>query len=252
MRRQRPSWSTASWFEMIVAAHQLHYLPWLRYFHKMAGCDTFVILDNIQFNKNGWQNRNKIKTPAGESILTVPVRHRFQQLLSEVEIDSQQAWQRKHWKSIEGAYRKAPFFKEHEPFFRKVYEKKWQRLNDLNHEMLTYLLKALGIRTPILRSSELPLKGEATERLISLCKAVGARAYLTGAYAAEVYLDSERFKREGIELAFQEWKSPEYLQLYPEAGHLPDLSIIDLLFNCGPRSLAILSEGSGVKSQGAR
>ena len=226
---------------MIVAAHQLHYLPWLRYFHKIAGCDAFVILDNIQFNKNGWQNRNKIKTPAGESVLTVPVRHRFQQLLSEVEIDNQQPWQRKHGGSIRNSYQKAPFFKEHEPFFREVYKKKWERLNDLNYEVLKYLLKALGLRTRTLCSSELPLKGEATERLISLCKEVGARAYLTGAYAAEVYLDSDRFKREGIELVFQEWKSPVYPQLYPEAGCLPDLSIIDLLFNCGPKSLEILT-----------
>ena len=108
---------------MILAIHQLHYLPWLRYFHKIASADVFVVLDNIQFNKNGWQNRNKIKTDQGSLILTVPVIQKMAQLLSEVEIDNKQPWRRKHWGAICSHYRKAPFFKEHEPFLRGIYEK---------------------------------------------------------------------------------------------------------------------------------
>jgi len=106
---------------MILAAHQLHYLPWLRYFHKMASADTFVILDDIQFNKNGWQNRNKIKTAAGELILTVPVLQKFAQPLSQVRIDVKQPWQRKHWGALQSNYQKAPHFAEHAPFFRRLY-----------------------------------------------------------------------------------------------------------------------------------
>lgn len=237
---------------MILGAHQLHYLPWLRYFHKIASSDTFLVLDNIQFNKNGWQNRNKIKSAEGEQILTVPVVHKFQQLLSEVQIDGRQPWQRKHQRSLESNYRRAPFFLEHEKFFRQVFETPWQRLNDLNYEILGYLIQTLGIKTQVLRSSELRLKGEATERLVSVCKELGARAYLTGSYAVQAYLDTEPFRREGIELIYQEWTSPAYPQLFPEAGYLPDLSIVDLLFNCGPRSLEVLMQNSEKAAGGPR
>ena len=229
---------------MILGAHQLHYLPWLRYFHKIAQCDTFVVLDDIQFNKNGWQNRNKIKTAEGAGLLTVPILQKFQQPLSEVQIDNKQPWQRKHGRTIEAHYQKAPYFKEHEAFFRGVYEKPWEKLNDINDEILLYLLKALGIKTKIVRSSDLHLKQEATERLVEMCKAVGARAYLTGAYATQVYLDPGLFEREGIELILQEFKCPVYPQLFPEAGFIPELSLLDLLFNTGPKSLEILMQGN--------
>lgn len=226
---------------MILAAHQLHYLPWLRYFHKIASCDTFVVLDNIQFNKNGWQNRNKIKTSNGAFTLTVPVVHKFQQVLSEVQIDSKQPWRRKHWGTLQSNYQKSPYFKDHELFFCQLYERSWERLNDLNYEILFYLLKVLGIRTRVIRSSELALKGEGTERLVGICKEVGARTYLTGSYAAQVYLDPTLFEQEGTQVLFQEFECPHYPQLYPEIGFIPELSIIDLLFNCGPKSLEILA-----------
>ncbi len=235
---------------MILAAHQLHYLPWLRYFHKIANCDTFVIFDNIQFNKNGWQNRNKIKASSGEFILTVPILQKFQQLLSEVQIDTKQGWQRKHWGALQSSYQKATHFKEHETFFLEIYEKTWEHLNDLNYEILFYLLKTLGISTRIIRSSELSLKGEATERLVGICKELGARTYLTGAYAAQVYLDANLFKREGIELAFQEFECPRYSQLYPTLGFIPELSIVDLIFNTGPKSLEILLQGTPSRVRG--
>ncbi len=229
---------------MILAAHQLHYLPWLRYFHKIANCDTFVVLDNIQFNKNGWQNRNKIKTPQGAALLTVPIQNKFQQLISDVQIDTTQPWAKKHWRTIELNYQKSPFFKEHEPFFRGIYDRPWNFLNELNYEMFFYYVKALGIQTKIVRSSDLNLKGEATERLIGICKELGAKAYVTGAYATQVYLDAGLFEREGIELVTQEFKCPEYLQQFREVGFIPELSIIDLLFNCGPKSLEILMQGN--------
>jgi len=235
---------------MILGIHQLHYLPWLRYFHKIALCDTFVILDNIQFNKNGWQNRNKIKTSKGWAYLTVPVFQKCEQNLSEVRIDNHQSWQRKHWGSLSGFYAKAPYFKEHADFLRKIYETPWEKLNDLNYEMLFYFLKVLGIKTKIIRGSDLKLQGEATERLVGICKDLGAKTYLTGAYAAEVYLENALFEKEGIGLSFQHFECPQYPQLYPEAGFIPELSIVDLLFNCGPQSLEILMKGSKVSASG--
>jgi len=236
---------------MILAAHQLHYLPWLRYFHKIALCDTFVVLDNIQFNKNGWQNRNKIKTSLGGFLLTVPVLQKFPQLLSEVQIDSKQPWARKHWGALRSHYLKAPHFKDHEAFFRQVYGRPWESLNELNYEILFYVSKALGLKARMVRSSDLSLKGEGTERLVSICKQLGARTYLTGAYAAQVYLEPQLFEQEGVELSFQEFECPAYPQLYPEAGFVPELSIVDLLFNCGPKSLEILQQAIPTKVKGS-
>ncbi len=225
---------------MILAIHQLHYLPWLRYFHKIASADAFVVLDSIQFNKNGWQNRNKIKTDQGALTLTVPVLQKMGQPLDEVEIDNKQSWRRKHWGAISSHYRKAPFFKDHELFLREVYEREWSKLNDLNYEMLFYFLKALGVKTRVIKSSEMNLRGEATERLVNLCKDLGASAYLTGAFAAQEYLDENLFAQAGIGLRMHEFDGPVYPQLYPEKDFIPELSILDLLFHCGPESLPIL------------
>ncbi len=232
---------------MILAIHQLHYLPWLRYFHKIASADVFVVLDNIQFNKNGWQNRNKIKTDQGELLLTVPVLHKMGQPLADVEIDNKQNWRRKHWGAISNHYRKTPFFKEHEPFLRGIYERDWQKLKDLNEEMLFYFLKALGVKTQIVKSSDMDLRGEATERLVAICKDLDAEAYLTGAFAAQEYLDEHLFAKAGINLRVHEFECPVYPQLYAEKGFIPELSIIDLLLNCGPESLAVLMSGKTQK-----
>lgn len=230
---------------MLVAIHQLHYLPWLRYIHKLAASDVFIVLDNIQFNKNGFQNRNSIKTPQGRLILTVPVLHQFAQNLDQVQIDTKQAWQRKHWGSIQNSYRKAPFWGEHEFFFKEVYEnRQWEKLNDLNRFMLDYFLKRLGVTTKIVYGGDLQVPGDASERLINLCKSVGGTAYLTGAFAAGQYLDPELFKKNGVSLVVQEFKAPEYPQLFPEKGFIPELSILDLLLNCGARSLEILMKDS--------
>lgn len=225
---------------MIAGIHQLHYLPWLRYFHKIAFSDVFVILDDIQYNKNGWQNRNKVKGAAGEVTLTIPVYSKFQQNLDEVKIDNKTDWRKKHWKTLMTYYSKAPHFDKYKTLFNSIYERNWDFLNGINSEMLKLYLAALGIKTKIYFSSEMNIAGEATDRLINICKAVGCDTYLSGAHATEAYLDSEAFKKAGIEVKIQEWKSPEYKQLFPGVGFIPDLSIVDLLFNEGEKSAEIL------------
>ncbi len=235
---------------MILAAHQLHYLPWLRYFHKIAQADVFVILDNIQFTKNDWHNRNKIKGSQGALILTVPVLHKFGQPLCDVQIDNKQPWRRKHWGSISNYYSKAPYFKDHEPFLKKIYETDWEKLNDINYEMFFYFSKALGIKTQIVRSSEMPLQGEATARLIEICKQSNAMVYMTGAYAAEVYLDPKLFEQEGIQLLTHSFDCPKYTQQFSDVDFVPELSILDLLLNCGPKSFEILMSASDYSAHG--
>jgi len=223
---------------MLVGIHQLHYLPWLRYFEKIAHSDVFIVLDDIQYSKNGWQNRNKVKTAAGVTLLTTPVIEKFGQGLHEVRIDNSTPWRRKHWRTLEQAYRKAPFFSEYAGFLEETYSREWEWLNELNYHMLDGFLAALGCSTPIHRSSQMSVPGKATERLIQLIEQVGGDQYYSGAYALDAYLNAEQLASAGIELDLQEWRAPVYPQLY--GAFAPDLAIVDLLMNCGPDSLSIL------------
>ena len=227
---------------VLVGIHQLHYVPWLRYFEKIARSDVFIVLDNIQYNKNGWQNRNKIKSPAGVLTLTVPVFETFAQSLDKVKIHSDLPWRRKHWQSVSQSYANAPFYWHYAGFLDHVWSQDWQMLNDLNRHMLPFFLGALGITTPVVYASDLNIPGAATERLVNLIKAVGGDAYYSGAYATEVYLDAQMLQLAGIRLELQHWHPPVYPQLHGEFA--ADLSIIDLLMNCGPNSLAVLMQGS--------
>ena len=223
---------------MLVAIHQLHYLPWLRYFEKIGRADAFIVLDDVQFAKNDWQNRNKIKTAQGATVLTLPVEQKHQQPLNEVRINNRVNWRRKHWETLRQAYGSAPFFAEMAVYFESVYSKSWERMNDLNREMLGFFLRVLDMETPIHYSSELGMPGEATERLINLIKAVGGTRYYSGKYALQVYLDERQLTDAGIGLELQRWTAPVYEQLHGE--FIPDLSIVDLLFNHGPEARRIL------------
>lgn len=223
---------------MVVGIHQLHYLPWLRYFHKIACSDVFVILDNIQYNKNGYQNRNRIKSPQGDLMLTVPVFDRFAQSLDSVRIDSHRNWAAKHWRSIEQSYRRAPYFEHYAPTLSAFYQRSWETLNELNRPMLAFFLEALEITTPVLYSSEMNAPGEATTRLVNLIRAAGGTSYLTGAYALDAYLDAAALAAAGITLEIQSWKAVAYPQNH--GPFISDLSIVDLLMQCGPQSRKVL------------
>jgi len=227
---------------MRVAIHQPQYLPWLGYFDKMDQVEVFVLLDTVQFKKNEWQNRNRIKTAMGWQYLTVPVLHRFPQRIGEVEINNRVPWSRKHLQALISSYASAPFFDVHRPFFEEVYTRPWQRLLDLNLTILNYLVEALGLRTKLVLASSLALPEPegATERLIAICQALGADTYLSGV-GGRGYLDLGRFEAAGIQVRFQEFRCPTYPQRF--GPFEPNLSIVDLLFNCGEGSLEILRQG---------
>lgn len=237
---------------MILSAHQPHYLPWLRYFDKIAQSNCFVLLDDLQYNKGGFQNRNFIKGPNGRVRLTVPVKHKHKQLLADVKIAYHQWWGEKHIQSLKTCYGKAPFFPHYRTFFEELYSISWESLNQLNEQMLRFFLSNFAITTRIVRSSELKLKEKTndnisgTDRLILLAKELGADAYLAGAYGMETYLDVRKMEEAGIQVLVQRWKCPRYCQQFPEIGFHEDLSIIDLMFNEGPNSLNVLLEGGGV------
>jgi hypothetical protein len=225
---------------MIVAIHQPHYLPWLRYLHKIALCDVFVLLDDAQYTKNGWQNRNRIKGPNGALLLTVPLHAAAFRPIGEVEINPQTAWREKHWRSIVQSYGKARYFHQHRETFERIYASEWGSLAALNLGLLRALTQAFGISTQVVASSDLGIPGQGTDRLVGLCRRLGASHYLTGAFAVGHHLDAESFTDAGITLSVQAWVCPGYQQQFPHLGFIPELSAIDLLFNEGPRSFEIL------------
>lgn len=227
---------------MKVAIHQPQYLPWLGYFDKMDQADCFVILDHVQFKKNEWQNRNRIKTASGWQWLTVPVLHRFPQRISEVRINETAPWSRKHLQALVLNYATAPSFDAHRAFFEEAYAREWKLFIDLALTTLAYLVEALGIQTKLVLASSLalPEREGATDRLVSICQALGADSYLSGT-GGRGYLDLGRFVEAGIQVWFQAFQCPPYPQEF--GAFEPNLSIVDLLFNCGSQSLQVLRQG---------
>jgi len=222
---------------MIVGIHQPQYLPYIGYFDKIDRADIFVLLDDVQFKKNEWQNRNRIKSAQGWQWFTVPVLYRFGENISEVKINNKIDWKKKHLTSLITNYSKSECFKEYRAFFEETYTKDWERLVDINMYLIYYLIKQLKIKTEVVNSAKFKIKEEKTDRLIAICKEVGADTYLSGDGARD-YLEIEKFKKANIEVIFQRFKHPTYNQLYGEFE--PYMSVIDLLFNCGSRSLDII------------
>lgn len=231
---------------MIVAIHQPHYLPWLRYMAKAALADVFVLLDDVQYTKNGWQNRNRIKTANGWAYLTVPVHAHVTDRIVDVRV-ADGRWRAQHWKSLQAAYGRAPYFRAHAAFFEGFYATSWERLVELNVASLEYLRSALGVRTPFVRASSLGVGGEGTERLVRMCKELGATVYLSGAYAAGNHLEAEAFRDSGVELAVMEWTCPVYRQCHPKVGFVADLSVVDLMLNEGDGAAGVLLSGASVR-----
>ncbi len=226
---------------MIIAGHQSHYLPGMRFFAKVMSCDKFIIVDHVQFVKKEWQNRNKIKTKDGPMWLTVPVlvKGKYNQSINEVEIDNKPNWQKTHWRSIEINYNKAPYFDSYKNFFESIYKKKWNKLVDLNWEIINFLLKELKISKEIILSSSLNLASKSTDLLVELCKKLNADTYLSGEQA-KTYIDLSKFKNKNLNHIFMKFNYPIYQQQFDE--FIPNLSIIDALFNCGSEETIRLLE----------
>jgi hypothetical protein len=182
--------------------------------------------------------------------LTVPVLSsgKFGQEIREVEVDRALGWPARHWKSIMYSYQNAPCFAQYREYFREFYGRDYIRLAEVLMESLEYLLKSLGVRTGIYRASELGVPGTKGERLLAICRHLGADSYLSGPSGRD-YLDLPSWKAEGIQVYFHEYRHPEYRQV--QGNFIPEMSIIDLLFNCGGDSLRILTESQPVYGPGA-
>ena len=225
---------------MRLAAHQPQYLPWLGFFDKMDRVDLFAILDTVQYKKNEWQNRNRIRTADGWQWLTVPVHYRYPMSLREVAIDDSSAWRRKHREALRTHYGRAPHAATLLEPLLSLLERPVENLTDLNVQSIRLLAARLGVSTPIVLASSLEgLPDGADARLIALCRRLGCDAYLAGA-GGQDYMDLRAYRDAGIEVAFQAFRHPVYRQVYE--GFEPGLSAVDFLANCGSSSFGRVRE----------
>lgn len=231
---------------MILTAHQPVYLPWLGLLHKIAISDAYCYLDTVQYQIQDWNNRNKVKTANGSIYLTVPVKAKgyLDKKIKDIEIDYNTNWRRKHWKIIYFNYKKTPFFDKYAPFFEELYKNDWKYLTSLNDYMLKWFLKELGIKVNYCKSSDYDFTGNKSDLIIDMCKKLGADKYIFGALGKD-YAEKDKFDKVGINIYFQEYIHPAYEQRWGE--FLPYMSIIDLLFNEGDKSLKILMSGNITK-----
>ena len=215
---------------------QPSYLPWRGYFHQIQRADVFVFYDDVNYDKHGWRNRNRVKTPNGVQWLTIPVTALLGPLhhcpINEVRISGDRKWNTKHWKTLVMAYSKAPFFKQYAAKLEPYYHSEPSMLSEFTIALTRCLAQELGIKdTKFIRSSEIGGQRQKTERLIAILKEVGATHYLSGP-SAKNYLDEPRFGEVGITLEYMRYEYPEYPQLYPPFD--PAVSVLDLLFMTGP------------------
>jgi len=215
-----------------IAILQSNYIPWKGYFDLINMVDEFVIYDDVQYTKNDWRNRNKIKTSQKVQWLTIPVRQEsLEQKIKDTKITDKK-WNIKHWRAISQNYSKAKYFKEYKDIFEELYLKcDEEYLSQINYKFIMVINEILGINTKIRWSSEFNLLDGQTEKLLGVCKDCNADIYLSGP-AAKDYFDEDLAKKENIKVEWMDYSGyEEYNQLFPPFEH--GVSILDLIFNEG-------------------
>lgn len=233
---------------MILTAHQPVYLPWLGLFHKIALADLFCHFDIAQYQTRDYNNRNKIKTHDGEIWLSVPVesKNHLEKKVGGIGI-VQNGWQRKHVKTIRLAYQKAPYFADYFGELEKLLvDGDFKTLSALNLALLQYLMNCMGINTPIVKASDYSFQGAKSDLVLDMCLHLNADIYIFGAQGRN-YADVEKFHDCGVHPVFQSYAHPTYRQQHGEFS--PCMSVIDLLFNEGPRSKEIILSGNATKAE---
>lgn len=233
---------------LTVAIHQPQYLPWIPFFGKAAACDLFIYLDNVQYQKNGVQNRNQINTTTGPIWLTVPVRANSDALINQVTM-ADQKWRRKHVAAVEQIYAKAPYIPLFKEGLKSIIDQEWPNLAELNIAVSEWMFQHLSINCRRVRASELNATGSKSDLVISLCKSVGATEYLSG-HGAKAYQEESQFTNEGLRLRYHDFHHPIiYPQCHPNSGFQPNLSALDLILNVGPAAGKLVSDGNKPNEQ---
>lgn len=222
----------------IVAIHQPNYMPWIGYFQKMALPDIFVILDTVQFSKDSYTQRTKIRTKEGWIWLTIPVEKKYYfKPINDVCLPENNKWMKKHKTAIISNYAKAPFFDK--KFIEQYYCNEITKLQEFNELGIFYLKNKFGIETKVVRAGELGIDNDlkSTELLLEIVKRAGGDVYISG-MGGKKYIEKEKFEREGIEINYHEFKPFEYSQRWEEFELY--MSAIDLLFNMGEKSKELI------------
>jgi len=165
---------------MIIAIHQPEHMPWLGFFDKISRADTFVVLNNVQFRKNYFQNRNRIRTVNGPVWITVPVKRTLETPINEVILANDIDWKRRWWNSVYLAYKRSRCFDNYAERIKKILDAGTDHLADLNISLIKSLCEFLGIKTNIMLASELGVNGKGSGLLLAICKKLGATSYLSG------------------------------------------------------------------------
>lgn len=225
---------------MKVIIHQPQFFPYPGFFHKLSLADKYVILDNTQYDKR-YTNRNKIAANSNPIWLTVPINKKHKFLPNnQVKINNEIEWQKDHWKKIYHSYKNTEFFDKYSEYLKDLFSKKWDLLLELNFETLKKTLEWLGIEIEIIKESDLKINSTSTQRLVDICKQVDADTYISGrGLPNKKYMEEDLFKNKDIKLEFQNYSSVVYKQKNVES-FIPNLSILDLLFNCGDNSLGLI------------
>jgi len=232
---------------MILSATQPYFAPFPGFFYKARLCDVLVVLDSVQFpRRTTWISRNRFKNSQGTLWMTVPVWKKGLglQKINEVRICYDFGWTRKHLESLKVAYANAPYLADHMPLVEELFSSAFEKLIDLNMKIIRYVLNQLRIRTELVLLSELGVEAKGDLLPVTICRKLGSMRFLAQHSAAK-YLNPELFSEAGIRLEFFRTPSPVYPQLWGD--FIPDLSVFDLIFNCGPKTQDILL---GQKDQG--
>ena len=230
----------------LVAGHQPNLYPYGGFFAKLASVDEFVIVDNTQYVKKQYHNRNRVKFPDGEARwLSIPVRNagRFKQMINETEPDDSSNWRAKHAKTLRSNYSSTPYFDDFFPKIQELLNSEWRYLADYNIAVIDICMKYLGIETPTRRASELGVTGIATELILDICRKTNSDAYLHGKHARD-YVNFDLLKNAGVKNLIQDYAAAEYAQITGE--FIPNLSVLDVIFNCGPKSLDMILAGQKI------
>lgn len=224
---------------MKIAIQQPECFPWLGFFDKMTNCDIFVLLDNVQFKKRYFENRNKIRTKDGWQWITIPakVKGKYKQRINKVEIDNSINWQKKILGTLIFNYKKAKYYNEYFNIFKENILKNQLKLIDFNLNFINLFKEILKINTKLILVSSLNINEEGSDLILKISKKLGAEIYISGPDGVK-YLKEEEFKEKGIKIIYHHYLHPVYKQIYEP--FIEGLSIIDLIFNCGPESLKIL------------